>query len=223
MASIISSVNRSRKDAASSYDKMSRWYDFFLYSEKRFTKQGLALLKPTFGENILEIGFGTGYNLIQIAKLVGKDGLVHGIDISKGMFRKAADRILKSNLKTININCYDAIKLNHPDSTFDGIFMSFTLELFDTPDISVILKECKRVLKNGGRICITGMAKKEKETRMVSIYEWFHKKFPKYIDCRPIFIDQSLQDAGFTIEVKKEMNAWGLSIDSILARNAKSK
>jgi len=49
-------------------------------------------------------------------------------------------------------------------------------------------------------------------------YEWSHKKFPKYIDCRPIFVQQYLQDTGFDIVDITEMSVWGLPIDIVLAK-----
>ena len=39
----------------------------------------------------------------------------------------------------------------------------------------------------------------------LKMYEWFHKNFPKYASCRPIYVEDSIQDSGFRIVKKEEM------------------
>ena len=53
---------------------------------------------------------------------------------------------------------------------------------------------------------------------MVKSYEWFHRKFPKMIDCRPIPIRDFVSEAKFTITDLVEKNMWGLPVDIILAK-----
>jgi len=44
----------------------------------------------------------------------------------------------------------DALSLPFPSRHFDAAFMAFTLELMDTPEISIVLSELHRVLQTGG-------------------------------------------------------------------------
>ena len=77
--------------------------------------------------------------------------------------------------------------------------MSFTLELFDTLDIPVVLRQCKWVLKDGGRICVVAMSESTSPGALIKLYELAHRNFEKYVDCRPIFVEQVLEDASFNI------------------------
>jgi len=212
----ISRVTRSKEDACLNYDRISRWYDSFASSEKKFADVGLSMLAVRSGEQVLEIGYGTGYALVRLAQAVGESGKVRGIDISEGMRQVAEERLANAGLGLrVELRLGDASRLPYPDRDFDAIFMCFTLELFDTPEIPGLLAECRRVLKKGGRIGVVSLLKED--SWPVRVYEWFHRRMPKMVDCRPIRPCLALETAGFSNQVLQLKKMWGLPVQVVIA------
>ncbi|MHA2427537.1 MAG: class I SAM-dependent methyltransferase [Candidatus Hermodarchaeia archaeon] len=217
----ISRVNRSRSDAMRTYDRYSRWYDWISGQfERKYAEAGVAQLEVQKGERVLEIGYGTGHMLVALAEQVGSTGRVDGIDISKGMYEMTKNRIQKSDFSDrVKIVCGDAVTLPFEVNTYDVLFMSFTLELFDTPDIPLLLRECHRVLVKGGRIGVVSLSKKGSEGLVTRIYERLHSMFPRWIDCRPIYLAHILTENGFQVVKESQQPMFGLQVEIVIATN----
>ncbi|HWQ45563.1 MAG TPA: class I SAM-dependent methyltransferase, partial [Longilinea sp.] len=193
-------VNRTKAQAKQNYDRMSRFYDLFAGGvEQTYRNQALNRLNIAEGETVLEIGFGTGQCLVQMAKAVGTQGKVYGVELSTGMLEAAQKRLHKAGLAgRVDLLSCDAMQLPYTDGLFDAVFMSFVLELFEMEDNPLLLAEIGRVLKPGGRLGVISMSKGDKPTFMLRLYEWLHRIMPKTIDCRPIYTERIFQEAGFT-------------------------
>lgn len=220
-ASGILPVPRSKEEAKRSYDRMSRYYDYLTGAfERKYVEMALERLSIVEGETVLEIGFGTGRCLKRIAESIGQTGKVYGIDISSGMMEITKKRLEKAGLaKRAELYCGDAASLPFDDNTFDAVFISFTLELFDTPEIPKMLEQIKRVLKPRGRLGVASMSKENGESIFLRLYEWIHNKWPKYVDCRPIYVEQSLINAGYQIKSKEKVKLFRLPGEIVVAVN----
>lgn len=192
------------------YNKISKAYDLLAdRSEAPVRRAGLDLLKIRPGEQILEIGCGTGHSLVWLAQAVGPEGTVYGLDLSEQMLKRTRENLVKANmLKRTRLRRGDATLLPYRDELLDAVFMSFTLELFDTPEIPKVLQECNRVLRTGGRMVVVGMSKEGGSDPLTGVFEWAHKHFPNFIDCRPIYVRAALEQAGFRIARALAKHMW---------------
>lgn len=213
-------VHRSKAEAKSSYDRISSVYDYLAGPfESRFSDRALDLLHVRKGERVLEVGFGTGRCLEKIAIKVGRKGRAYGVDISSGMLKVTKRRLEKKNLvERVELYRGDAMHMPYKKGEFDAVFMSFTLELFDTPEIPRVLKEIRRVLKPKGRLGVVSMEKEDSDSWMVRLYEWFHKVLPNYVDCRPIYVARSIKDAGYSIKTNERVSLLGLPGSIVMAK-----
>lgn len=219
MVKDISRVHRSKEEAKRFYDHISGSYDWLGgIFERRLAEKALNSLKIQSGETVLEVGFGTGYCLQRIAMSVGNSGKAYGIDISEGMTQRAGERLNKASLlDRVELYRGDAAQLPFDDETFDAVFVSFTLDLFDNPEISTVLDEVRRVLKHGGRLGAVSLSKTNVDSPPVRIYEWMHSKWPQYVDCRPIYLYESVQKAGYKMIMRETVRLLLLPIEIVVA------
>ena len=205
-------VSRSRAAAQANYDRLSRWYDRLAGSEKPLQDLGLAQLAAQPGEQIVELGCGTGYALAALAQAVGPAGRVCGLDLAAGMLRVAHRRLETTGVADrVTLLQGDATAPPFPTGQFDAAFLSFTLELFDTPEMGRVLAQVKRMLHKNGRLCVVALGKENAGTA-VRLYEWFHERMPAIVDCRPIFLAPLLRDAGFALRSVSRHRLWGLPV-----------
>lgn len=223
-ASHVLPVSRTKGEAKRFYDRISRFYDYLPgVFERKYAEMALERLSVNDGETVLEIGFGSGRCLRRIAQSVGQNGKAYGIDISSGMLEVTKRRLEKTRLMDrVELYCGDATSLPYDNNTFDAVFMSFTLELFDTPEIPRVLDGVKRVLRTRGRLGVASMSRENGESTLLRLYEWTHEKWPKYVDCRPIYVEQSLRDAGYQIKSKEKARLFGLPGEIVIAVNVDS-
>ena len=201
------------KDNRDFYDRISQAYDLLADAseqEARRACEGLLDAKP--GEAILEIGFGTGHSLLALAKAVTSTGTVHGIDVSSGMRDVAQARIEEAGVADhVILRIGDARHLPYANQSMDGVFMSFTLELFPLEEIPSVLSEIKRVLRPTGRFANVSMAAVkpgESPSLLERSYVWMHQHFPHIVDCQPIDVEQLLTTAKLRVVETKQLDIW---------------
>ncbi|MGB3367783.1 MAG: methyltransferase domain-containing protein [Acidaminobacteraceae bacterium] len=128
------------------YNRISKVYDILEKPMESMAmgKWRVELFEKIEGEKILEVGIGTGKNLIYYPENLD----VTGIDFSKNMLQKAKAKI--KNKKNIELIEMDAQKMNFADNTFDTVITSCVF--CSVPDPIEGLKELRRVCKNNGKI-----------------------------------------------------------------------
>jgi len=118
---------------------------------KRYKKKTYKFLNIENGSSVLDIGCGTGDDVLAMAELVGPNGKVIGIDNSKTLIEEANGRS-KLEQVPVQFRVGDVHKLDFADDAFDGCRVDrFFQHLHDRQHA---LSEMIRVTRPGGRIVI---------------------------------------------------------------------
>ena len=97
------------------YHRISSWYDLFFGPTLHAGRlEAIQKLPIQSGDEILEVGVGTGIN----AALYPKDCSVKGIDFSAAMLRKASKRLSANQVKNVELIKMDAAALEFDDESF---------------------------------------------------------------------------------------------------------
>lgn len=208
----------SQQETKAWYDRLSLWYDILSGPwEKAARQDALRMLAPQQGEILLEIGTGTGHGLTFLTQAVGSSGRVFGLDLSTRMLARASDRLRANHHIPACLVAGDAAHLPFRRLIFDGIFASFVIDLFAEEELPELLNCCWEALRSGGRLCAVSLTKSGRSLLLRRLYEWTQYHFPKYIDCRPIFLARALEDAGFKIQEICHRYTLDLPVEIVLA------
>lgn len=104
------------------------------------------------GEQLMDLACGTGIVARRVAPLLGANGRIVAVDVSTEMLAKARSKPAPSGAR-IEWVAGDAQALELPDDSFDVVICQQGLQYF--PDPAAAMEECRRVLKDAGRILLS--------------------------------------------------------------------
>lgn len=104
------------------------------------------------GERALDLACGTGVVTRLAAEKVGSTGHVTGLDLNAAMLAVARSLPPPSGASITWVQG-SAVAMNLPDASFDAVLCQQGFQFF--PDQPAALREMRRVLAPGGRICIS--------------------------------------------------------------------
>jgi SAM-dependent methyltransferase len=137
------------------------------------TEQLLRRVRLMPDSTVLDVGAGTGYLSLPLARVLDEGGCVYALDTCGELLQvletKASQRGLDGRIRTSQGS---ALRLEYPSASFDFVFSSYLLhELAEQAPAA--LREMHRVLKPLGEIVLADYRLTADQDRCRQIEEWY--------------------------------------------------
>jgi ubiquinone/menaquinone biosynthesis C-methylase UbiE len=195
------------------YDRLAPFYDSFASYEARAKARALECLDLSPGQQVLNVGLGTGKEHLLIQSAIAPDGIAVGLDLSQGMLRKARQATSAPLCQA------DGRRLPFAARSCERLFCAYVLDLIPTIEHPGWLGEFRRVLKPGGvmvLLCLTEGVDRPSRA-LVKVWKAVYELSPLVCGgCRPLQLTGLVEQAGFT-QVEREVVVQ-LSVPSEIVR-----
>ena len=163
---------------AKNYDKVMNIASFGKY--KGFIKNAIADLSIQGNDKILDLGCGTGRNILLMNKYACENSLLVGLDISEDMEQQFNENCKPyPNIKFINKRIDQIFE---PDQEYDKVFISFVIHGFPHEIRKNVIQNAYNNLKKGGTFNILDFAEFD-----LSKMPFHHRVIFKKIECKYAF------------------------------------
>ena len=135
-----------------------RRYDFKIWVDSRgkehvFRQRQIELAHLHAGDDVLDVGCGTGTLAIAAAKVVGHEGKVCGVDPSLELLAYAQKKARRARAK-VDFLTAGGERLPFDDASFDVVFSTLVLHHLPGHAVHATFAEIRRVLRPEGRLLV---------------------------------------------------------------------
>jgi ubiquinone/menaquinone biosynthesis C-methylase UbiE len=123
----------------------------------RFGRLSVEHARLQRGDDVLDVGCGSGSSVLPAAQQVGPTGRVVGIDVSDGLLALCRTKVDRAGLDNVELRVGDMRELNLPARSFDAVLLVFGL--FMVPDMQGLVRDLWELVRPGGRLVITVWAR----------------------------------------------------------------
>jgi demethylmenaquinone methyltransferase/2-methoxy-6-polyprenyl-1,4-benzoquinol methylase len=166
-------------DVGAMFDRIAHVYDplnavISGFQEPRWRRRLVAASGARPGMAVLDVATGTGAVARDLARRVGPNGSIVGVDISLGMVERARRRA--GTPPNIGYEIGDALALPFDDGAFDAATIAFGMR--NLPDYELGFREMSRVVRPGGVVACLEIARPRSLVGRVG-RAWFEAVVPR--------------------------------------------
>ena len=181
------------------YHWLTRWYDpvmRLIFPETRITDRLIRQADIQSGEQVLDVGCGTGTHTIRV-KQAQPEAMIHGVDIDPEVL-KLAQRKIEQNCLELFLKQGSAIALPYSDHHFDHVISCLLVHHLDNQAKQQMFQEAFRVLKPGGQLHLVDFGEPQDIPMwMISLLVRWFEEIQGHIQG---MLPKLIQNAGFKLD-----------------------
>lgn len=128
------------------------WLDRAEREDEERTSKAIELLGVTPGSVIADVGAGSGYYTMRLARLVGPTGKVYASDIQQGMLDIISRKMKQEGVGNVALILGDPANPKLPPASIDLVLMVDVYHELGDPQ--AVLAHLRRALRPGGRLVL---------------------------------------------------------------------
>lgn len=106
------------------------------------------------GQNVLEVGCGTGFHTVSAAQLIGDHGCLVAMDVLSDYVEQTSKKVRAAALRNVHVVKRDALDTGLDAESIDTVLL-FSVIPSPTAPLNRLLPEMHRVLKPEGTLAVT--------------------------------------------------------------------
>lgn len=136
---------------ARTYDLTSNLYRMVGFPMGAFRRACVGALALRAGDNVVDLGCGTGLNFPLLQQAIGPEGKIVGVDMTDAMLVRAEERVKRHRWCNVELIQSDAAQYEFP-SQVDGILSTFAFEF--VAEYDDLVHRCSVALNPGKYLAI---------------------------------------------------------------------
>lgn len=146
------------------------------------------------GDVVLDLGSGTGLDLLMAARKVGPRGRAIGVDMTDELIREARNKARAAGLSNVDVRRGIIEELPVENASVDWVISNCAINL--SPEKGRVFREIARVLRPGGQVVVSDLM-------AADLPDWARENAALYATCIAGAVSEEeylegLRDAGFS-------------------------
>jgi demethylmenaquinone methyltransferase/2-methoxy-6-polyprenyl-1,4-benzoquinol methylase len=144
-------VREMYQSGAKNYDLTTVLFRLIGLRMKAYRLHAIKKLSLQRGDNVIELGCGTGLNFPILMKQIGPEGRLIGVDLTPGMLDIARERVKQAGWKNVELIQSDIVAYDFPEKV-NGVIATGLFGYI--PEYDRVIKTISESIVSGGHLVI---------------------------------------------------------------------